>query len=103
MLRQVGEGGAGWRAGATRGELAPANPVPAAHRLDCPGEIQPAKQAPLPAQLALGLIAEALAQGTKAYSDHPDRLTARSRQATSRPRSASSSTMSCLPLPRAMT
>jgi hypothetical protein len=61
VLRQVGEGGAGRRAGATRGELTPVGPVPAAHRLDHPGEIQPAKQAPLPAQLARGLIAEALA------------------------------------------
>jgi len=62
VLRQVGEGGAGLRAGATRGELAPVDPVPAAHRLDHPGETRPAKQAPLPAQVAMGLIAEALAQ-----------------------------------------
>ena len=55
VLRQVGEGGAGLRAGATRGELAPVDPVPAAHRLDHPGETQPAKQAPLPAQVAMGL------------------------------------------------
>ena len=52
VLRQVG---AGLRAGATRGELAPVDPVPAAHRLDHPGETQPAKQAPLPAQVAMGL------------------------------------------------
>ena len=62
VLRQVGEGSAGRRAGATRGELAPVDPVPAAHRLDHPGEIQSAKQASLPAQVAIGLIAEALAQ-----------------------------------------
>ena len=62
VLRQVGEGSAGRRAGATRGELAPVDPVPAAHRLDHPGEIQSAKQASLPAQVAMGLIAEALAQ-----------------------------------------
>ena len=55
VLRQVGEGSAGLRAGATRGELAPVDPVPAAHRLDHPGETQPAKQAPLPAQVAMGL------------------------------------------------
>src|SRR5271166_6058456 len=62
VLRQVGEGSAGWRAGATRGELAPVDPVPAAHRLDHQGEIQSSKQASLPAQVAMGLIAEALAQ-----------------------------------------
>ena len=62
MLRQVGEGSAGRRAGATRGELAPVDPVPAAHRLDHQGEIQSSKQASLPAQVAMGLIAEALAQ-----------------------------------------
>ena len=62
VLRQVGEGSAGRRAGATRGELAPVDPVPAAHRLDHPGEIQSSKQASLPAQVAMGLIAEALAQ-----------------------------------------
>ena len=62
VLRQVGEGSAGWRAGATRGDLAPVDPVPAARRLDHPGEIQSSKQASLPAQVALGLIAEALAQ-----------------------------------------
>ena len=62
VLRQVGEGSAGWRAGATRGELAPVDPVPAAHRLDHPGEIQSSKQASLPAQVAVGLIAEVLAQ-----------------------------------------
>ena len=60
MLRQVGEGSAGRRAGATRGELAPVDPVPAAHRLDHPGEIQSSKQASLPAQVAMGLIAEAV-------------------------------------------
>ena len=54
VLRQVGEGGAGRRAGATRGELAPVDPVPAAHRLDHPGEIQSSKQASLPAQVARG-------------------------------------------------
>ena len=37
VLRQVGEGSAGRRAGATRGELAPVNPVPAARRLRSPG------------------------------------------------------------------
>ena len=58
VLRQVGECSAGWRAGATRGELAPVDPVPAAHRLDHPGEIQSSKQASLPAQVAMGLIAE---------------------------------------------
>jgi len=62
VLRQVGEGSAGRRPGATRGELAPVDPVPAAHRLDHPGEIQSSKQASLPAQVAMGLIAEALAQ-----------------------------------------
>ena len=62
VLRQVGEGSAGRRAGATRGELAPVDPVPAAHRLDHPGEIQSSKQASLPAQVAMGLIAEAPAQ-----------------------------------------
>ena len=62
VLRQVGEGSAGRRAGATRGELAPVDPVPAAHRLDHQGEIQSSKQASLPAQVAMGLIAEALAQ-----------------------------------------
>ena len=59
VLRQVGEGSAGWRAGATRGELAPVDPVPAAHRLDHQGEIQSSKQASLPSQVAMGLIAEA--------------------------------------------
>ena len=62
VFRQVGEGSAGRRAGATRGELAPVDPVPAAHRLDHQGEIQSSKQASLPAQVAMGLIAEALAQ-----------------------------------------
>ena len=61
VLRQVGEGSEGWRAGATRGESALADPVPAAHRLDHPGEIQSSKQASLPAKVAMGLIAEALA------------------------------------------
>ena len=55
VLRQVGEGSAGRRAGTTRGELAPVDPVPAAHRLDHPGEIQSSKQASLPAAGAMGL------------------------------------------------
>jgi hypothetical protein len=62
VLRQVGEGGASRRAGAPRGELVPVDPITAAHSLDHPGKIQSSKQALLPPQLAMGLIAEALAQ-----------------------------------------
>ena len=62
VLRQVGEGGAGLRAGATCGQLAPVDPVPAADRLDHPVEIQSAKQASLPAEVVIGLIAEPPAQ-----------------------------------------
>ena len=85
MLRQVGEGRRGPASGSHgRGELAPVDPVPAAHRLDHPGEIQSSKQASLPAQVAMGLIAEGWRRRSRNRSlprSHPCRASAHGGQA----------------------
>jgi hypothetical protein len=56
MLGQVGQGGAGWRSRAERGEVVTINAVSVANRLAHPAEILPAKRTLLPVQAAMGLV-----------------------------------------------